>query len=79
MIYFILFFFGGGFATQTPSLRSKLTGNMDRDTAEIVYRLQELNKTFLKSGNFSGHLQEVMGVRGNRVSNVVLKGANELP
>ena len=52
---------------------------MDRDTAEIVYRLQELNKTFLKSGNFSGHLQEVMGVRGNQVSNVVLKGANELP
>ena len=36
--------------------------------------------TFLKSGDFRGHLKEVSGVPGrNQVSKVVLRGVNELP
>ena len=36
--------------------------------------------TFLKSGDFRGHLKEVKGSPGgNQESNVVLRGANELP
>ena len=36
--------------------------------------------TFLKSGDFRGHLKEVSGVPGgNQESKVVLRGVNELP
>ena len=39
--------------------------------------------TFLKSGGFRGHLKEVKEVKegtgGNQVSNVVLRGPNQIP
>ena len=51
-------------ATRIPSLRSKLTGNMDIDTAGIAYRLQELQNYKTELGHIITNLETNMTVRG---------------